>query len=239
VGAPTCLAGGLLSQDWSEGGLFLRTHRPARLGTLLAMSVVLGHPPLRYAFSGRIVRVREPGSPPADPRTPPGVGVELDGLPGGLLQFLGEAWQRRSLALEAAQNESSLELVDEVLLVGGEPAEKLQLALGLRLAAYDVLEVDDAAGANQLLRTRSAPVAVILLGDSARTLHAHQWVPAQTSVVIALGVPPGDLGGILAAPLVVLPRRWPLDRIPGLLRACAAKVSEPTDLLPVAGGLPA
>jgi hypothetical protein len=222
----------LLTHDLSARGIFLRTHAPPKVGTVLEMFTVVGAPARRVNLLGRVVRVRLDGKATHD--LPPGVAVALDTLPVELKRFLEEASRRAFLSegLEAPLHEA--EVVEEVLLVGGDHPARERLARMLTAAGYAIAQADDISAAQPRLRDEPPPDALVLLAEAPETLALLALEPGllRTSVVVSLGVLPEGLPDGFAVPVVMLPRMWPVGRLPSLLRHFAPEEQVQRRVLP-------
>jgi hypothetical protein len=160
--------------------------------------------------------------------------VALDTLPIELKRFLEESTRRSVLVPEDVLPVAPAEVVEEVLLVGGDHPARERLARMFSAAGYAIAQADGPAGAASFLREDSPPDAVVVLADAPETVAALARAPGLlgVSVVVSLGVPPEGLGGGLDLPIVVLPRMYPIGRLPGVLHQFMPEEKELLQVLP-------
>jgi len=205
----------LLSHDWSSTSVFLRTHAPLPVGTRVSMFSVIGHPVERVSFVGTVLRAA-----PGDVHglhSVQGMVIALDALPQKLRAFLEQTARRPYLdkvPLPAT-------VVPPLLLISGDHPLRASVAQVFRIDGYDIAEAENGVDAAAMLDGGLKPRALVLLEDTASVLallKPHFSLTSPPEACIVLGAPPRELEGALGFPLLLLPRGWPVEKLPELLK---------------------
>jgi hypothetical protein len=205
----------LLSHDWGENSVFLRTHNPLPIGSLVAGYVVIPDPPTRAEIRGVVVRAVKPGD--LSHHRPPGMALRLTFCPDILRQHV----------VRASRNQAILNtpivgtVVPVVMVVGGDRLARASVAHLLEAANFEVVEAEHCDGALGLVDHGILPDVVFALGDESVDLMlrqlenvSHEKLP---QLVVYQGAPP-KFGRTLPYPLIVLPPSASVQQVPSLLR---------------------
>jgi hypothetical protein len=207
----------LMSHDWSNHGVFLRTLTPLPVATHVTLSSLIGHPAERVSMTGVVVRVAVELNPTS--RTPHGMAIHLDELPKKLRSFLEETARRPYL--EKLPVPTPATVIPPLLVIAEDHPQRAAISRLLTLDGYDVKVAENAVTAAALLDQGAVPRALVVLEDTGEIIPAlkdHLSLTAPPDVAIVLGVPPRELALGLGFPLVILPRTWMPEKLPELLK---------------------
>ncbi len=211
----------LMSHDWSNHGVFLRTLTPLPLATQVSLSALVGRPAERVTMKGVVVRVTVEPDPKA--RTPHGMAIQLDDLPKKLRSFLEETARRPYLEKVPVPVTvtAPATLVPSLLVIAADHPQRSAISRVLTLDGYDVMVAENSVTAAVALDQGALPRALVVLEDTGEIIPAikdHLSLTAPPEVAIVLGVPPRELALGLGFPLVILPRTWMPEKLPDLLK---------------------
>ena len=210
----------LLSVDWTPRSVFLRTREPFSPGTHVDMFVVIGQPVRRINLGGLVTRV-VPHMPGAL-HVREGMVVTFDSTQTQLQDLIDEAVRARRGA--EITMPAGLELpapvasVAPAALVIGADATAHAVAQVLLTQGYDVTRLDQAPPAIRDPVTGSAPWLLVVCEGSPHVIARIVSGGKQPELVVAFGVPVRDLGAGIEAPLMALPRTWPVARLPDAIK---------------------
>jgi hypothetical protein len=225
----------LMSVDWSSRSVFLRSREPFALGTPVDMFALVGNPLRRVTLAGIVRRIVP--HVPESVHAREGMVVVFDKARPDLNEGLDEIIKSRMMIDGAVEVGLSL----PVLVVGAE-ATAQTVARVLRLAGYDVTRAENAARATDAIAAGLDPRAVILTAGRG----PMRWPPAPSrpsaslpDVIVALGTLPRDLVTDVNVPVVMLPKTWPAERLPEVLKGFLGEPKEKLEVLQTADMLPA
>jgi CheY-like chemotaxis protein len=202
----------LMSHDWGNKSVFLRTHHPLPLGAPARISVVIPRQPTPVVMDAVVARVVT--AEHNAPTLPPGMALHFGTMPPLLRSHLAGLHEHTAI-----RTIIGAKIMPPVLVIASTTSDRLTAAHALESAGYDVTEANTVSSVQNALTLGPKYEAAVFIGDIKRgdVVNLVQGLSTYSADAITIEEPantlPTALTESLNCPLIVLPPNASVDTI--------------------------